>query len=520
MSYSRRELYAAGEPLGECITRLRVDGRVLCGGGGGGGTTQATTYTSNIPEYAEKPFMDLVGQASALSKTPYQAYTGDRIAQYTPLQQNAFNLAGNMQVSPYLQQAAGMAGAGGQYQPGQFGFNNVSGANVSAPMMGQTGNVSGANVSGVNMNAAQSGYRPNLQAFQMQGPANVSTQSFLSGNTAQNFMSPYMQNVVDATKREAYRDDDVMRQGRQAQAVNAGAFGGSRQAIMEAEAQRNLGTRMADIQTTGLQSAFDRAQNQFNTEQQNRLQANLANQQMQFGTNSQNLSARLGVQELGAGQQFQTAMANLSNQQQAAVQNQAAQMQARGMSAENAMRAALANQQVQYNTNVQNQAALLQARGMTAENAMRAALANQQAGLQTQQMGEQSRQFGADLGMQGAGLLGQLGQSQFSQLSDIIGMQNQMGGDQQKLIQDILSQQYGDFLAQQNYPYQQLGFLADVLRGAPGSTRTVYQPTAQPSSFQTVAGLGSLFAGMGGMKKGGEVKKPKAGLAELALSKM
>lgn len=111
-------------------------------------------------------------------------------------------------------------------------------------------------------------------------------QSFTNAGTAGTYMSPYMQNVVDIQKREAQRQSGIQGTQQQAQAAQAGAFGGGRDAIMRAERERNLGTQMNDIQAQGLQSAFTAAQNQYNTEQNKNLanittMANLGNTQQQ-----------------------------------------------------------------------------------------------------------------------------------------------------------------------------------------------------------------------------------------------
>jgi hypothetical protein len=57
--YSKRQLEALGEPLGESVTR-KEGGRIIYGGGGsggGGGPQQSTTYSSNVPEYA-RPYVE------------------------------------------------------------------------------------------------------------------------------------------------------------------------------------------------------------------------------------------------------------------------------------------------------------------------------------------------------------------------------------------------------------------------------------------------------------------------------
>jgi hypothetical protein len=124
--------------------------------------------------------------------------------------------------------------------------------------------------------------------------------SFTDPGATQAFMSPYMQNVVDINKREAQRQADIAGTQRGAKFAQAGAFGGARQAIENAEADRNLQQRMGDIQVTGLQSAFDQAQKQYNTERQSQIAAGLGLGSLgtqQFGTQLQGLQ-----QQLGAGQ--------------------------------------------------------------------------------------------------------------------------------------------------------------------------------------------------------------------------
>jgi hypothetical protein len=152
-------------------------------------------------------------------------------------------------------------------------------------------------------------------------------------------------------------------------------------------------------------------------------------------------------------------------------------------------------------------------------------------GMQAQQLGEQSKQYGAGLGLQGlqtalqgAGQLGALGQQQFGQGMDINKLQQAYGTQQQQQEQNIQSQQYQDFLNQQNYPYKQLAFQSDMLRGLPLSQASQQMYQQPPSMVSTAAGLGTAALGaskLGMFAKGGSVKaKRGAGLAELAISKM
>ena len=323
------------------------------GGGGGGGQPAQTTQTQDLPDWAKPYAQEVLGKGAALSASPYQAYTGERIAQFTPLQQQAFQGAKTMAPSAATGEAVTRA-LGTSYSPyatGQFGSQ-----------VGQ-------------------------------------------------YMDPYMQNVVEIQQREAQRAADIAGTQRGAQAVQSGAFGGSRQAIMDAEAARNLAMQKGDIQARGLQDAYGRAQTQFNTEQQLR---------------------------------------------------------------------------------------------------------------------EQSKQYGAGLGLQGLQTALTGAGQQFQQGMDVNRLQAGYGTQQQQQVQNILGQQYQDFLDQKKFPYQQLEFQSNLLRGTPsGSTQTIY--TAAPSAASQVAGLGTAALGASKlMAKGGKVSdakikretKKSAGLAELALSKI
>jgi tetratricopeptide (TPR) repeat protein len=113
---------------------------------------------------------------------------------------------------------------------------------------------------------------------------------------------------------------------------------------------------------------------------------------------------------------------------------------------------------------------------------------------------------GLELGLRGAGQLGQLGQQQFGQQMDITGLQARMGAAQQQREQQILDQQYADFQAQRDLPFQQLGFYSDLLRGAGGTSRSIYAQPG-PSAMQNIAGLGTAALGLKGlMAEGGEVQ--------------
>jgi hypothetical protein len=139
------------------------------------------------------------------------------------------------------------------------------------------------------------------------------------------------------------------------------------------------------------------------------------------------------------------------------------------------------------------------------------------------QAAQQAQQFGTTAGLQGYGqagqaaaTLGNLGQTQFGQESAINQAQQQVGAIQQAQAQQGLDLGYQDFLKQRNYPYQQLAFQSDMLRGIPLSQSAQQIYTAPPSTASQLGGLGMSALGIYGMSggfkaKGGAIKEMAGG---------
>ena len=113
MNYSRRQLEALGEPLGDSVTQSKLGGGYIAGGGGSSApapapTSQTVTNTS-IPEYAQPYAERLLGKAETTTNAPYEQYKGDRIAGFTPLQEQAQSNIAGMQPSAQLGQEIGRA---------------------------------------------------------------------------------------------------------------------------------------------------------------------------------------------------------------------------------------------------------------------------------------------------------------------------------------------------------------------------------------------------------------------------
>lgn len=347
------------------------------GGEGGGQTPTSTSQTTlSYPEEFKPMVTEMAKRAVAQGTAGYTPYGGNRIAGFDPLQLSS-------------QQAVANLGPAQQLAP----------ATQFAAQAGQT--------------AGKFNYVP--QQFQTQG---VGTSSFAQPGMAGLYMSPYVQNVVDIQNREAQRQADIAGQQTQAQAVKSGAYGGSRQAIMQAEAARNLAQQKGDIQQKGMQAAFEQAQNLYGTEAARSLQAQQA---------------------------------------------------------------------------------------------------NQQAALEAQRLAEQSRQYGAGMGLQGlqtqlqaAQQLGALGGQQFGMQKDIINAMGAAGAQRQAMEQQRMAQDYQDFLTQKQYPYQQIAFLNEMLKGIPQqTTKALYE--APPSLASQLGGLGAAAAASYFKKDGGSVHSYKNG---------
>ena len=262
--YSRRELYALGETLGESVTTAKVGGGRIYGGGGSGGggggqPQQNTTVNTNIPEYA-KPYVETM--LGAAQKQTYKMDDAGNVTGFQPYIPYGATVDAQGNITNTAQQQAQAAVAGfspmqeqafrqtaGLQVPGQFG--------VGSQFIG-AGGFGAGNVAQQAANLGQNYFGMATNPFAQQA-----------------FMSPYMQTAVDTQKQEATRDFLKQMPGMQAQAVRQGAFGGSRQAIEQAEARRNLMNQLGNIQAQGTQKAFEAGQ-----------------QAQQFGSN-------LGLQGLG-----------------------------------------------------------------------------------------------------------------------------------------------------------------------------------------------------------------------------
>ena len=268
---------------------------------------QSTSYSTNLPEYAQPYYTELLKQTgkqvfstdaagNVTGVKPYQAYTGERIAGFTP-EQLALqkSIMGYMSPDQFNQAGTGLLAAQTRgLGLADQGFNQAFGYAPS----GYT--PSGVNVSGIKAST-------------------IGTDTF-GASDAKAYMSPYQQAVTDIALRETQKQADLQKQQSMLGAIGRNTFGGARQALMQAEQDRNLLQMMGDVQAKGSAAAYLNAQQQFNADEARQLQAAQANQ-------AANLQAAQATQSA----QLQAALANQTAGYQAAQLGQQGEQYAAGL---------------------------------------------------------------------------------------------------------------------------------------------------------------------------------------------
>jgi len=343
------------------------------------------------------------------------------------------------------------------------------------------------------------------------------------------FMNPYQQQVIDEAMRQIGRQGQIAQQGLSAQAVRAGAFGGEREGVQRAELERGVleqkaGT-IANLLNQGYNQSQANAMATYEQQQQRLIQAGQtvgqqAAQQAQFGQGAAGLYGNLAQNQIAAGQ----GLGQLGVQQAQLGQSAAGLYQQAAQNYGNlaAQTGSLAGQEANVQQNISNL--------LSSQAAQRGNIAQTAAGIYGQQAGTMQnvgqgigalagQQFGIGQNIsQGLGALGgqsgQLGMQQAALGQTAQGMNQadmnflyNVGQSQQALAQQGIDAQRATALQQIYAPYQQVGFLSDVYKGAPStsmSTSVASSPSASP--FQQALGVGlSTTATLAGAKRAGLV---------------
>jgi len=380
--------------------------------------TSTSTQTVRLAPFQEQFLGDIFSSASALTGDGSQMpYSAQQRAGLSTGQQDAITATnqGIGSFQPYLDQGGQAIGQG----IGAVG----SGLGAIGSALGQ-------------LPEAQQGYRDQQQGMldaQALGQAGTQqAQAMTAGadynfdpNSYQDFMNPFMNDVIQQQYQDIQRQGDIQKQGANAQAVGAGAFGGSRQGIQQAEINRNVLDQQARSGSQLRSAGFQQAQ---------------------------------GLAQQAASQQAQQQLAQAGQFGQ-----QAGQLGQQGMQG-------------------------AQGYGQTAAGLGNLAQLTGQLGQSTGALGQTVGQLG-----QATAGLGQMGQQMGVQdVNSLLGI----GGLQQQDAQQNLDVARANSLAQQNLPYQQVGFMSDVFRGVPALQQTTSTSTAPPAST-TSQMLGLAQAGIG-----------------------
>jgi hypothetical protein len=224
-------------------------------------TTPDTSTQKTVSPYAQPLASNMLEKANALTNAPTPVYTGQLTAGYSPMQQQAWQGLSSLTLPTALTNA-------------------------------------GTNLNDISQQAQNLTYNPNtITANQFDAAA------------AQKYMNPYIQASLDPQLEALKRQQAINQQADMAKLAQAGAYGGSRQAILQAQNNENLLRQQSGLIGSGYNQAYQNAATQFNADAARDLQAQQLNQAAnQFG-------ATYGLQGLQAATQAQTAAENAGAQQ-------------------------------------------------------------------------------------------------------------------------------------------------------------------------------------------------------------
>jgi hypothetical protein len=515
------------------LNNYAAGGQVAFETGGTAKIPAGTSVSSSLSPWVQPYVGDMLEKGAALSDKPYEAYGGQLTAGTSPLQQKAFDAASSLSVPASVGQASTMLKSAGDklgnlsysstpvsstytaptgYTAGQVG-NLYTGTGEYTPQAATSqfkgpGEYQAGEFS--NQYGGIAAYAPQAATNQFKGPAGYQATKFDSQyektspyearditvdkfNTAamRDYMNPYLQMSLEPQIAEARRQSQITQMGNAAKLAQAGAYGGSRGALMDTETQRNLLQNLAGITGQGYNTAFNTALNAFNTQQGLGVQAQQASEaSRQFGANQ--------------------ALANAQNLAKFGMDAQTASEASKQFGAGQAMTAA--QQAAQYGQAAQAQSA--QERQFASSQALADAQSKAQYGQAAAAAREASRQFGAGQSMTAAQAAAQYGQA-----AQALNAQQQQFAASQALSNAQNAAQYGlaGFTAGEQAKQTQGAQALTAAQNASQAAQAAQALNAQQQQFGANLGLsalqGQLTAGsaLGGLG----VQENQLGLANL-----
>jgi len=395
----------------------------------GGSTLPAGTIgtESNLSNWVGPYVTNMLGQGQALANMPYQAYLGPLTAGQSSLQNQGFGAASDLTVPSSLTSAAQTAGDVAATARGLPAYSATTfGNQYTAP-------TAGTPTTFTNQYTAPGAYSPTTSAFDT--------------SQATAYMNPYLQTALNPQLDEARRQSQITQQQNAAKMTQAGAFGGSRQAILDSENQRNLGTNLANITGQGYNTAYNNAMSQFNADQARKMN------ESQFGAQQGMTAAQLKAQF--------------------------------GLSAQQAEEAA---------------------RQFGVQQDMTAAQLGAQYGLAGQQATEASKQYGAGYGLQGlqTGLQAAQAQGALGTQINQAGLNNlnaqlTAGAQQRGIESEGIAADKAQFEEARANPYKMVQYQQSLLQGLPLAAQSYQgiEPTALVKAAQGATTVNGLLKALG-----------------------
>ena len=451
----------------------------------GKGSSQApadqTVRQTNLPEYADPyfrrmlqgaeeatmPFQDDLSQpiyddtgniTGFQQKSTYQPYQGERIApseMYGDIQASRAMIRGIAQKGiPGMEEAMGAQreGMGVQREGMDVTRRGIGFTEEGIGRLRDIGQYDTGEFSQSKFDPYSKFRQANYNEYQFQQP------DMFTGESVGQYMSPYMQNVVDVQKQQAQLDFDRMQAGRDAAAVQAGAFGGSRQAVGDYLAQEGLARQMGDIQATGQQQAFEQAARMFGEDRA----AQMEMERLRGAELARVQAGRAG--ELG---RVQTGEAGELARVQAGRAGELGRVQQ----------------------------AIEQSRQFGAGQALAAEQAAMQGAGQLNTMAQGLGGLGMNVGQLGQSLAG-LGERQRAAEIQNAQLLESVGRDIRAEDQARLDLAYEDFQRQRDYPIQQYERMAGLLRGVPVTPNVEQQRMVSYNPVQQALGAGISALGL------------------------
>lgn len=316
---------------------------------------------------------------------------------------------------------------------------------------------------------------------------------------AQAFMNPYQEQVTQRALQEMRRQGEIAAQQTAAQAVRSGAFGGTREGVQRAEQERNLQDLMSQRAFQDYAQNYAQAQQAAQTSFEAQQQRQLA--QAQGFQGAAGAAGQLAATQAGLGQQaaqLQAQQAGLGVQagsQLGALESQRAQLGLEGaglmgqMGAQQAQLGLLPAQLAAQQAAITGQGANLL--GSLGEGI--GTLGLQQGGLDLQR-GSAMGQLGTGLGQLGVQQAA-LGQAAQQLTSGDVGLLSGIGAIEQQAAQAKLDAARATQLQETMAPYQQLGFVSDIYKGAPSSQMSLTSATA-PTASPLQSAIGTVVGGV------------------------